>query len=313
MNRGLSADRLFQRKQLSKVKAFLFGVITIIAFSPLAGCAGQGSSSAITALPASTATRTPLPTATATSQSSPWKLVWSDEFDGPAGTPPDPNKWSPSTGGEGWGNQQLDYDTNNQNAYQDGQGNLVLEARKGDPNGYQCWYGPCQYTSAQISTKGHFSFTYGRIEARIKIPYGRGIWSAFWLIGNNCATVGWPTCGEIDVMENISNQPNLVYGTVHGPGYSSGTYQLPQGKFADDFHVFALQWDPNHLYFMVDGITYHTVDRASFPKPGDWVYNHPFNIVLNLPVGGVWPGSPDVTTAFPQKMVISYVRVYTYE
>lgn len=312
MNAKLSDDRPDQRKRRLKAGTLLIGMLLLVAFSPLAGCASQSNSSSANVLPTATATHASSPTVTPTGQASPWKLVWSDEFDGAAGTPPNPSKWSPSTGGEGWGNQQLDYDTNNQNAYQDGQGNLVLEARKGNPQGYQCWYGSCQYTSAQISTEGHFSFTYGRIEARMKLPYGKGIWSAFWLLGNNCSTVGWPTCGEVDIMENVSTYPNTVYGTVHGPGYSSGTYQLQHGKYADDFHIFTLQWDPNHLYFMVDGITYHTVSRASFSKASDWVYNHPFYIVLNLPIGGVWPGSPNASTVFPQKLVVSYVHVYTY-
>jgi beta-glucanase (GH16 family) len=251
------------------------------------------------------------PTAT-NDPSSPWKLIWGDEFDGKAGTPPDPSKWTAKVGGGGWGNQQLDYDTNNQNVYQDGQGNLVLEARQEDPAGSTCWYGPCKYTSAQITTQGHFSYTYGLIEARMKIPSALGVWSSFWLLGDNCAQVGWPTCGEIDIMENINTYPNVVYGTVHGPGYSTGTYQLKSGNFSDDFHVFGLQWDPNHLYFMVDGTVYHTVDRnSSFPTPNDWVYDHPFDIVLNLPVGGVWPGSPDASTVFPQRIYVSYIRVYT--
>lgn len=244
------------------------------------------------------------------SRSSPWKLFWSAEFNGPRGAPPDPNEWTPEIGGGGWGNQQLEYDTDNKNAYLDGQGHLVLEARKNDAAKYQCWYGPCLYTSAHINTSGHFSFTYGLLEASIKIPYGQGIWSAFWLLGSNCATVGWPTCGEIDIMENISQKPDLIYGTVHGPGNFSGTYKLRHGNFFDNFHVFALQWDPGHLYFFVDGINYFTVTRAFIKNPAYWVYDHPFSIILNLPVGGVWPGSPNSTTVFPQKMYISYVRLY---
>lgn len=300
-----------QRRCFLRVSAILLGLVELVAFSFLTGCAWWGNTPGRTGV--TTATTAPVLTATppSTQQTSPWKLVWNDEFDGAAGTPPDPSKWSPTTGGGGWGNKQLDYDTNNQNAYQDGQGNLVLEARKGNPEGYECWYGPCQYTSAQISTKGHFSFTYGRLEARIKVPYGQGIWSAFWILGDNCETVGWPACGEVDVMENISNQPNILYGTVHGPSYFSGTYKLQHGKFADDFHVFTLQWDPSHLSFFVDGVNYATLNKTSLPNQRDWVYDHPFHIILNAPVGGEWPGSPSATTAFPQKMSISYVRVYT--
>ncbi|HEY4388787.1 MAG TPA: family 16 glycosylhydrolase, partial [Ktedonobacteraceae bacterium] len=127
---------------------------------------------------AATPTAMPTPMATPIAQQPGWNLVWNDEFNGPSGAPPDPSKWTPLTGGGGWGNKQLDYDTNNQNAYQDGQGDLVLEADRSNPANSTCWYGPCQYTSAQISTSGHFSFTYGRIEGRIKIPAGQGLWSA---------------------------------------------------------------------------------------------------------------------------------------
>ena len=304
------------QKRLFKKTTILAGITGLLIFYSLTGCATWKSTSSKqsvtqTAPVASATTAAP----TATSPGSPWKLLWSDEFDGPAGTPPDPSKWTAAVGGGGWGNQQLEYDTANQNAYQDGQGDLILEARRGNPAGYRCWYGSCQYTSARISTENHFSFTYGLIEARIKIPYGQGIWSAFWLLGANFATVGWPACGEVDIMENISQDPAIVYGTVHGPhdsGYSSGTYQLKHGKFADGFHVFALQWDPNHLYFMVDGITYHTVNRSDFRDPADWVYDHPFSVILSLPIGGIWPGSPTSATTFPQKMYISYVRTYTH-
>ena len=248
-------------------------------------------------------------TATSKGQTSPWKLVWSDEFNGPQGAPPDPNKWTPEIGGGGWGSRQLDYDTNNRNVYLDGQGDLVLEARKDNPGGYQCWYGRCQYTSARITTGGHFSFTYGLLEARIKIPRGQGIWSGFWLSGENCATVGWPACGEIDVMENIGSQPDTIHASVHGPEYFSHPYKLQHSAFADDFHVFALQWDSDHLYFLVDGINYTTLNRAALANQADWVFNHPFNILLNIPLGG-WAGAPDSTTVFPQKMYVSYVRLY---
>jgi beta-glucanase (GH16 family) len=258
--------------------------------------------------------------ATPKNQASPWKLVWNDEFSGPAGAPPDPSKWTPDIGGNGWANTQLEYDTDNLNAYQDGQGNLVLEARKVKSEGLQCWYGPCQYTSARINTHNHFSFTYGLLVARIKMPYGQGLWPGFWLLGSNFATVGWPTSGEIDVMENLGKkEPATIHGTVHGPETSSDShtlftrsYTLPHGNFADDYHVFALQWNLSHLYFFVDGINYATFDKATLTNQQDWVFIHPFHIILDVAVGG-WPGSPDSTTVFPQKMYVSYVRVYKNE
>ena len=328
MKIGPSGTQLLLRRRLLRDTTLLIGILGLIAFYPLTGCASLGSApgtrttppitSETTARPGTTATpgitATPGTTATHKRQASSWKLVWSDEFNGPQGAPPDPNKWTPDIGGGGWGNQQLDYDTDNQNAYQDGQGNLVLVARKDDTARYQCWYGPCRYTSAQITTSGHFSFTYGLLEARIKIPsFGQGVWSAFWLLGDNCATVGWPTCGEIDIMENVGKEPDLIYGTAHGPGYFSGSYKLQHGAFSDNFHVFALQWDASHLYFFIDNINYYTVDRATLTNQADWVYNHPFHIVLNMPIGGTWAGNPDSATVFPEKMSISYVRLYTIE
>ena len=311
----LPGAQLRLRRRLLRVTIILTGIVGLLAIYPLTGCASLGGApgTRTTLAVTMTPTATGIATATARGQASPWKLVWSNEFNGPQGAPPDPNKWTPQIGGGGWTQPpELDYDTENRNVYQDGQGHLVLEARKGDGGSYQCWYGPCQYTSARITTGGHFSFTYGLLEASIKIPYSQGVWSGFWLSGSNCATVGWPACGEIDVMENISSEPATIHGTVHGPAYFTSSYKLQHGAFADAFHVFALQWDPDHLYFFVDGINYATLYRATLTNQADWVYNHPFNIILNVPVGG-WAGNPDSTTVFPQRMYVSYVRVYTHE
>jgi beta-glucanase (GH16 family) len=316
MKVGSAGTSLYLRRpSLRTTTLLLVANVLLIAFYSLTGCANfRGIFGTKKVVKTATVSAMPMPAITPTppakDHTSQWKLVWGDEFDGPQGAPPDSNKWTAEIGGGGWGNQQLEYDTNNQNAYQDGRGNLVLEAQKDNSARYQCWYGSCQYTSAHISTRGHFSFTYGLLKARIKIPYGQGIWSAFWLLGDNCITVGWPACGEIDVMENISKEPNIIHGTVHGPGYFSGSYRLQDGIFADNFHVFTLQWDPSHLYFFVDGMNYATLDRTNLTNQAYWVYDHPFNIILNLPVGGVWPGSPNSTTIFPQKMYISYIRLY---
>jgi beta-glucanase (GH16 family) len=302
------------RRRVLKITIILTGIVGLVGIYPLTGCASLGGApgSRTTLAIIMTPIAKRIVAAKVGGQASPWKLVWSDEFNGPPGAPPDPNKWTPETGGEGWGTKQLDYDTNNRNAYQDGQGNLILEARKDNAARYQCWYGPCLYTSARITTSGHFSFTYGLLEARIKIPKSQGIWSAFWLLGNNCATVGFPTCGEIDVMENISSEPAIIHGTEHSPEYFTGFYKLQHGAFADAFHVYALQWDPDHLYFLVDGINYATLNRATLTDRASWVFNHPFSILLDVPVGG-WAGTPDSTNVFPQKMYVSYVRVYKYE
>jgi beta-glucanase (GH16 family) len=246
------------------------------------------------------------------------KLAFKDEFNGPAGTAVDPAKWTAETGGAGWGNQELQYYTDStENAYQDGAGSLVIKAVKlAPPLGLNCWYGPCQYTSARLITRGKFEQRYGRFEARLKVPRGQGLWPAFWMLGNNIGTSGWPACGEIDIMENIGREPTVVHGTVHGPGYSGANsigapFSLPTGApFADDFHVYATEWSENSIRFYVDGVLYRTITPQNLPAGAAWVFDHPFFVLLNVAVGGSWPGSPDQTTQFPQTMLVDYVRVY---
>src|SRR4051812_32289957 len=245
-------------------------------------------------------------------------LAWSDEFNGPAGSAVDSTKWGFDVGGGGWGNNEREYYTNTtDNAAMDGAGNLVITAKTSTLKKLRCWYGQCQYTSARILTNTKFTQKYGRFEARIKIPYGQGIWPAFWMLGDNIATVPWPSCGEIDIMENIGKEPSTVHGTIHGPGYSGANgigspYALPAGqKFSDDFHIYALEWSPNTLRFYVDGSLYRTIVASDTPQGTAWVFDHPFFIIMNVAVGGGWPGSPDQTTVFPQTMLVDYVRVYT--
>ena len=246
-----------------------------------------------------------------------WVLVWSDEFDGAEGSPVDSAKWVFDIGGGGWGNNEFEYYTNSTaNASMDGNGNLVITAIKETlPRKKKCWYGRCEYSSARIKTAGKFKQAYGRFEARVKIPYGQGIWPAFWMLGSNINKVGWPKCGEIDVMENIGREPSTAHGTIHGPGYSGANgigaaYDLPAGSFADDFHVFAIEWEPGAIRWYVDGSLYQTRTPADLPSGAAWVFDHPFFMLLNLAVGGNWPGSPDATTVFPQRMYVDYVRVY---
>jgi beta-glucanase (GH16 family) len=248
-----------------------------------------------------------------------WTLAWSDEFNGPAGSAVDGTKWvaEVGNGSNGWGNHEREYYTNTtKNAATDGAGNLVINAYKEQlGNKYRCWYGACQYTSARLKTQGKFDQAYGRFEARIRIPYGQGIWPAFWMLGNNIQTAGWPTCGEIDIMENIGREPAIVHGTMHGPGYSGASgigapYALTAGAFSDAFHVFAVEWEPNQIRWYVDGNLYQTRTPADLPPGSTWVFDHPHFVLLNLAVGGYWPGDPDSTTVFPQKMYVDYVRVY---
>jgi beta-glucanase (GH16 family) len=246
------------------------------------------------------------------------KLTFKDEFDGAAGAAVDPAKWTSEIGGGGWGNQELEYYTNStENASTDGNGSLVIKAVKlTPPLNLSCWYGPCQYTSARLITKGKFEQKYGRFEARIKVPRGQGMWPAFWMLGNNIDSVSWPTCGEIDIMENIGREPSIVHGTVHGPGYSgaggiSSSFSLTNNAaFADDFHVYATEWSENSVRFYVDGNLYKTITPGDLPQGSTWVYDHPFFMILNFAVGGGWPGNPDGTSVFPQTMMVDYVRVY---
>jgi beta-glucanase (GH16 family) len=245
-----------------------------------------------------------------------WKLVWSDEFNGANGSAPDPTKWNHETGGGGWGNSELEYYTADLANSSQENGNLVITATTAGAAQHQCWNGTCQYTSARLITKGLFTQAYGRFEARIRIPKGQGLWPAFWMLGSNIDTVQWPTCGEIDIMENVGREPSVNHGSLHGPGYSggnplTGTYTLPGGRaLGDDFHVYAAEWETNVVRFYVDTTLYETRTPADVPMGARWVYDHPFFLLLNIAIGGQFPGSPDNTTSFPQQMLVDYVRVY---
>lgn len=244
-----------------------------------------------------------------------WTLVWSDEFNGAENSAVDPAKWTAEVGGNGWGNNELEYYTNRLQNASIQHGSLVITALKENYTGADKV--TRSYTSARLITKNKFAQKYGRFEARIKIPYGQGIWPAFWMLGDNIDSAGWPNAGEIDIMENIGREPTIVHGTIHGPGYSGGKgisaqYSLPNNApFADDYHTYAIEWEPNVLRFYVDGILYKTRTPADLPPGTTWVYDHPFFLLLNLAVGGAWPGNPDNTTVFPQTMKVDYVRVYT--
>lgn len=245
-----------------------------------------------------------------------WKLSWSDEFNGPGGSLPDAKKWTYDMGGKGWGNQELETYTNRASNAEIQRGNLVITARKENFTGTDGI--SREFTSARLKTQGLFAQRYGRFEARIKIPRGQGMWPAVWLLGQDIAAVGWPQCGEIDIMENIGKEPEIIHGSLHGPGATSGTsdltsaYLLPIGqKYADDFHVYAVEWGPDTVRFFVDSTNYVTFTKAQWRPGAKWVFDHPFFIILNLAVGGNWPGSPDSTTQFPQQMLVDYVRVYT--
>lgn len=235
-----------------------------------------------------------------------YQLTWQDEFDGPAGTLPDATKWNFDIG-TGWGNSQLEFDTDRaENASLDGDGNLAIVARRES-------FAGSAFTSARITTKGKLDQTYGRFEARIKMPWGPGIWPAFWLLGSNIDEVDWPQCGEIDIMEYRGQEPNIIHGSVHGPGYSGGaaitkSFSFEKGRFDTDFHVFAVEWGEGFINYFVDENLYLSLTPTDVT--GEWVYDHAFHVILNLAVGGDYVGFPTSQTNFPQTMLVDYVRVY---
>ncbi len=271
--------------------------------SSLAGCGEGINTGVVIGLPSSSRT-----------DSGKWTLAWSDEFNAANGSQPDPAKWTYDLGGDGWGNKELEYYTRRRANASIQNGMLAIQALRENYTGTDGV--PRPYTSARLKTQGRFQQAYGRFEARVKVPYGQGIWPAFWMLGADIAQVDWPACGEIDIFENIGNEPSTIHGTVHGPGYSagkgiSGAYTLPNAqRFADDFHVFAVEWEPSQVRFYVDSALYKTVAPADLPKGTTWVFDKPFFLLLNVAVGGDWPGSPDSTTVFPQTMLVNYVRVY---
>jgi beta-glucanase (GH16 family) len=272
----------------------IFGIL-LLTVTLVTSCGGQ-------------ATQTPNTTTTPPT----YRLVWSDEFSGADGSAPEASKWSIQTGGNGWGNNELEYYTARSQNVQVQGGNLVITAIKENytgPDGVSR-----NYTSARLETKGLFSQPYGRFEASIKIPKGQGMWPAFWMLGSDIDTNPWPACGEIDIMENIGKKPAIVYGSLHGPGYAPGnvtaSYTLPSGALGDGFHLYAVEWDPQQIRFYVDTTQYATFTPSNLPSGSPWEFNKPFFILLNVAVGGDWPGPPDQTTQFPQQMLVDYVRVY---
>ncbi|MCO5204676.1 MAG: family 16 glycosylhydrolase [Anaerolineae bacterium] len=251
-----------------------------------------------------------------------WVMVWSDEFNTPAGTPPDPTKWTHEIGdgtlndNPGWGNAEFEFYTDDPaNASTDGDGNLVITLDQlPEDTDLICYYGPCEYTSARLITWYKSEFEYGRIESRMKMPTGEdGLWPAFWSLGTDIGEVGWPQTGEIDIMEYVSRVPNEIFGTIHGPGYSGGssfggTYDFGE-PVANEYHTFTIEWTPDEIHWYVDGINYHNAIPADV-APNEWVFNHPFFLILNFAIGGNFGGSisPDLT--FPQETLVDYVRVY---
>jgi len=230
-----------------------------------------------------------------------WKLVWSDEFDG---TALNRSNWTPEigTGSGGWGNNELQYYTDRSQNLQVTGGNLVITARKES-------YGGMNYTSARIKTQNLKSFTYGKIEARIKLPSGQGLWPAFWMLGSNISTVGWPYSGETDIMERVNNNP-YVNGTVHWDAGGHAEYGRVSGNLDfSQYHVYSVEWDSKYIRWFVDGQQFNEFYIENGTGNTE-EFQRPFFLLLNLAVGGNWPGAPNDSTPFPAQMLVDYVRVY---
>ena len=233
-------------------------------------------------------------------------LVKADEFD--VDGKPDNTMWTYNygTGDNGWGNNELQYYTDNPKNVKVEDGMLHITAIKEDFRG-------SAYTSARLITKGLFEKTYGRFEARMKLPWGRGIWPAFWLLGGDDEVNIWPQCGEIDIMEYRGQEPTINNGSIHGPGYSGGeaitkSYDLKTDRFDTGFHIFGIEWGPDYINFYVDDVLYNQIKPEDLP--GKWVYDHPFYILINVAVGGSFVGPPNNETVFPQTLLVDYVRIY---
>ncbi len=276
-------------------------IVPVAAIALLAVCGGEKTSASPSPVP-----RPGIPAE--------WQLSWSDEFDAPDGSRPDPSRWVYDVGGNGWGNNELQTYTDRAGNARIEKGALVITARDERLTGADGI--PRDYTSARLKTLGRFAQTYGRVEARLQIPRGQGIWPAFWMLGTDIDSRGWPECGEIDVMENIGREPTTVHGTIHGPGYSgAGGIGMPfqsldGAPFGAAEHVYAVEWEPGEIRWYVDGRLYQTRKPSDLPATARWVFDHDMFLLLNVAVGGNWPGSPDQSTIFPQEMLVDYVRVY---
>lgn len=241
-------------------------------------------------------------------------LIMADEFD--VDGAPNPSLWTYDLGDgsqeglPGWGNNELQVYTSNAENVEVQNGLLVITARENGSGGY---------TSARIKTEGLFEQQYGRFEARIRLPQGKGLWPAFWLLGNNCDQNPWPACGEIDIMEYLGDEPTVVFGSAHGPNFSGAEsitkqYELAGSRFDNEFHVFGIEWSPTIINYYVDDVLYQSITPETIAEDtngeGTWVFDNPFYIIINVAVGGNLPGNPDANTTFPQRMLVDYVRVY---
>lgn len=279
-------------------------LVLILSLGLLAGCAANNQQP--TELPTETGTENSPQSSDVVKKD--WELIWSDEFDGENGASVDSEKWTIEIGNNnGWGNSELQYYTGRPENLSIQDGSLVIKALREEMEGYQ-------YTSARIKTRGKFKFTYGKVEMRAKLPYGHGIWPAFWMLGADFGPNPWPDCGEIDIMEFIGRQPDTIYGTLHGPEYNGGMGLQNSIKHNTDihneFHTYGIEWEEDSIKWYFDDQLFHTVSKDKMLSSYTWVFDHDFFMLLNLAVGGNWPQRPNDTTEFPQSYVIDYVRVY---
>lgn len=289
---------------MTRQQSFPILILCTVLLLGQAGCAAPAPP-----VPAPSATpeptETPLPTMTPTALPplEGWNLVWQDEFDG---TDIDRTNWTYDLGSGGWGNGEMQYYTNRSENARLENGYLVIEA-------LQEKYGDSYYTSSRLKSQGLQEFQYGRFEARLKVPTGKGLWPAFWMLGSNFTRVGWPDSGEIDIMEYLGKEPDLIIGTLHGPGYSGALgiskWSRQNYPIADDFHTFAIEWDENQISWFYDGVKYHTVTREDVGNR-TWVFDQPFFFIINLAVGGTLGGFVSPQTTFPVQYLVDYVRVY---
>jgi beta-glucanase (GH16 family) len=228
-----------------------------------------------------------------------WTLTWSDDFSAASSL----QDWTFDNGGGGWGNDELQTDDPSNVSLAPG-GGLIISASQ-DGRGQECWYGPCRYSAARMDTQGTFEQEYGLIEARIKLPTGRGLWPAFWMEGSDIDQAHWPAAGEIDVIEINNKTPGLVSGFVHGTEENYGAYYNEPDSLSAGYHVFGVDWTSQGISWLVDGHEYGRMNAY----PG-WPFSQPFFLILDLAVGGNWPGSPDVSTKFPAQMDVSWIRIY---
>jgi beta-glucanase (GH16 family) len=264
---------------------------------------------------------TPAPEAPATkeipSEPSPIKqrkLIWSDEFNGPTGASPGP-QWQFDTGGGGWGNEELEsYTARPVNAELDGQGHLAITARAEKYTGKDGI--TRDYTSARLQTLNTFQFQYGLVEARIQVPAGQGLVAQFWALGSEAyeGSEAWPACGEIDTAEVLGSEPNVVNGTLHAPWPWAPTGIQGQAESATPlsagFHTYSVEWEPERISFMLDGTVYKTITPADLPAGSAWPFKHPYFLLMDLAVGGEWPGSPNASTHFPAQMLVDWVHIW---